>query len=70
MERTRALLTRLSWGTSLSGRLVVGLPMLYYKTYYALRRAMPPDHKNIIYFYGPLFFDSVVPLELGKEARI
>ncbi len=54
-------------GDLLRARMFVALPILYYKTCAALKRALRPDHKNMIYFYGPLFFDSVVPLSYAQR---
>ena len=54
-------------GDVLRAKLLVALPILYYKTTMALKRAFRPDHKNVIYFYGPLFLDSVVPLRYAQK---
>ncbi len=43
------------------------LPFLYYKTVAALKTAFRHDCKNIIYYYGPIFFDSIVPLFYAKK---
>ena len=48
-------------------RLFLLLPVLHYKTIKTLRGAYRPDCKNIIYFYGPLFLDSIVPLSYAKK---
>jgi len=48
-------------------RMFLALPILYYKTCTALKRIFRPDHKNVIYFYGPLFFDSIVPLSYARR---
>lgn len=49
-------------GDLLRGKMLAALPKLYYKTMVAFKKAFRPDHKNVIYFYGPLFLESVVPL--------
>ena len=42
-------------GDLFRAKMFAALPILYYKTIAALKRAFRPDHKNVIYFYGPLF---------------
>ena len=54
-------------GDLLRGKMLMALPLLYYRTIAALKRALRPDHKNVIYFYGPLFFDSIVPLSYARK---
>jgi len=54
-------------GDLLRTKMFVALPILYYRTITALKRAFRPDHKNIIYFYGPLFFESIVPLIYARK---
>jgi glycosyltransferase involved in cell wall biosynthesis len=54
-------------GDLLGARMFVALPILYYKTISVLKRALRPDHKNLIYFYGPLFLESVVPLRYARR---
>ena len=54
-------------GDLLRAKMFVALPVLCYKTNAALKRAFLPDHKNVIYFYGPLFLESVVPLSYAKR---
>jgi glycosyltransferase involved in cell wall biosynthesis len=54
-------------GDLFRSRMFVALPILYYKTCTALKKAFRPDDKNVIYFYGPLFFDSVVPLNYSRR---
>src|SRR4030042_840677 len=54
-------------GDLLRAKMFVALPILYYKTFAALRRVFRPDHKNVIYFYGPLFLESVVPLSYAQR---
>lgn len=43
------------------------LPVLWYKTACSLKKAFRPGHKNIIYYYGTVFFDSVIPLSYAKK---
>lgn len=54
-------------GNLLRARMFVALPILYYKTIASLKRASQPDHKNVIYFYGPLFLESIVPLSYAQR---
>jgi glycosyltransferase involved in cell wall biosynthesis len=54
-------------GDLLRSRMFTTLPSLYYKTVATLKRVYSPDHKNVIYFYGPLFIDSVAPLGFAKK---
>jgi glycosyltransferase involved in cell wall biosynthesis len=54
-------------GDLLRAKMLAALPLLYYKTIAALKRAFRPDHKNVIYFYGPLLFDSVVPMMYARR---
>ncbi len=54
-------------GDLLRGKMLMALPFLYYRTIAALKRAFRPDHKNVIYFYGPLFFDSIMPLSYARK---
>ncbi|GAH76642.1 unnamed protein product, partial [marine sediment metagenome] len=54
-------------GDLLRAKMFVALPILYYKTFAVLKRALRPDHKNVIYFYGPLFLESIVPLSYAKR---
>jgi hypothetical protein len=54
-------------GNLLRAKMFVALPILYYRTISALKRALRPDHKNVIYFYGPLFLESVVPLSYAQR---
>ena len=54
-------------GDILRAKMFVALPILYYRTIAALKRAFRSDHRNVIYFYGPLFFDSVVPLSYAQR---
>jgi len=48
-------------------RMLAALPVLWRRTNAALRRAFRPDQKNVIYFYGPLFLDSVAPLGYARR---
>ena len=54
-------------GDLFRAKMLVLLPILYYRTIATLKRAFRADHKNIIYHYGPLFFESVVPLRYAKR---
>lgn len=54
-------------GDLLQMRMLLLLPMLYYKTVAALKKALRPDCKNLIYYYGPLFLDSIVPLSYARK---
>ena len=54
-------------GDLFRAKMFVALPLLYYRTIAALKRAFRPDHKNVIYFYGPLFLESVVPLSYAQR---
>ena len=54
-------------GDLLRAKMFVALPLLCYRTIAALKKAFLPDHKNVIYFYGPLFFESIVPLRYAKR---
>lgn len=48
-------------------RMILSLPILYYKTITALRRAWKPGKRNVLYFYGPIFIDSIVPLYYARR---
>jgi glycosyltransferase involved in cell wall biosynthesis len=54
-------------GDLLRVRMLLALPLLYCRTIAALKRAFKPDSKNVIYFYGPLFLESVVPLSYATR---
>lgn len=54
-------------GDLLRARMIVALPLLYFRTAAALKRAFRPGRKNVIYFYGPLFIESVVPLSYAQR---
>lgn len=54
-------------GDLLRARMFVALPLLYYRTMAALKRAFRSDVKNVIYYYGPLFLESVVPLSYAHR---
>lgn len=54
-------------GDLFRARMFAAMPVLFYKTIVALRKAFRPSHKNIIYFYGPIFFDSLIPLKYAKK---
>lgn len=49
-------------GDLFGGKMILALPLLYYKTIAALKTAFQRDRKNVIYFYGPIFLDSIAPL--------
>jgi glycosyltransferase involved in cell wall biosynthesis len=49
-------------GDLLRARVLLAMPLLYLKTCAALKRAMRPDQKNVLYLYGPLLLENVVPL--------
>jgi len=54
-------------GDYFRARMLAALPLLYCKAFAALKKAFREDHKNILYFYGPLFFDSIVPLIYARR---
>lgn len=54
-------------GDILRGRMLLVLPLLYRRTVAALKAAFRPGYKNVIYFYGPLFIESVVPLYFARR---
>lgn len=54
-------------GDLFRARMFAALPLLCYRTIAALRRAFLSDRKNVIYFYGPLFLKSVVPLRYAQK---
>lgn len=54
-------------GDLLRGKMLAALPKLCYKTMLAFKKAFQPDKKNVIYFYGPLFLESVVPLYYAQQ---
>ena len=54
-------------GDIFRARMFVALPLLCYRTVAALKRAFLSDRKNVIYFYGPLFLESVVPLRYAQK---
>ena len=54
-------------GDLFRARMFMVLPLLYRRTGAALKRAFRPDSKNVIYFYGPLFVESVVPLRYAQK---
>lgn len=54
-------------GDLFRARMLVALPVLCYRTVAALKRAFLPDRKNVVYFYGPLFLESVVPLRYAQK---
>lgn len=54
-------------GDLLRAKMVAALPLLYCRTIAALKRAYRPEQRNVIYFYGPLFLESVVPLSYAQR---
>src|SRR5665647_445279 len=54
-------------GDLLRAKMFIMLPMLWYRTIAALKKAYRSDCKNVIYFYGPLFFESVLPLSYAER---
>jgi glycosyltransferase involved in cell wall biosynthesis len=54
-------------GDLFRARMFAMLPLLCYRTISALKRAFRPDYNNVIYFYGPLFLESVVPLRHAQK---
>src|SRR5208283_1749146 len=54
-------------GDLFRARMFAALPVLCYRTIAALKRAFLSDRKNVIYFYGPLFLESVVPLHYAQK---
>lgn len=54
-------------GNTVRAKMLVLLPILYFRTISILRRAFQPREQNIIYHYGPLFVDSIVPLFFAKK---
>ena len=48
-------------------KMLLALPILYYKTIVALKNAKRQDYENIIYFYGSIFFDSILPLKYSQK---
>jgi len=54
-------------GDLFRARMFAALPLLCYRTIASLKRAFQPDRKNVIYFYGPLFLESVIPLRYARK---
>ena len=54
-------------GDLLGSKMFVALPVLCSKTIAALKNAYRPEKRNVIYFYGPLFIESVVPLSCAQR---
>jgi len=54
-------------GDLFRSKMLAALPILCYRTIAALKRVFRPDHKNVVYFYGPLFLESVVPLIYAQK---
>jgi len=54
-------------GDLLRAKMVVMLPLLWIKTICSIRKAWRDDCKNIIHYYGPLSFESIVPLYYSRN---
>lgn len=54
-------------GDLFRAKVFFALPQLYLKTCAALKKALRPDHKNILYLYGPLLLENVVPLSYARS---
>jgi glycosyltransferase involved in cell wall biosynthesis len=50
----------------LRAKVAVSLPLLYFKTIRILKDAWNPNHKNIIYHYGPVHLENLVPLYYSR----
>ena len=48
-------------------KMFILLPLLYYRTILALKMSFRSDCQNVIYFYGPLFLESIVPLRYAQR---
>lgn len=54
-------------GDLFRAKMALALPVLCIKTNAALKRAFRKGQKNIIYFYGPLFIENILPLRYAKK---
>ena len=54
-------------GDLLRAKMILTLPFLCIKTNAALKKAFKPSSKNVIYFYGPLFIENILPLKYAKR---
>jgi len=54
-------------GDLFGSKMLVSLPLLHFKTIRALKDAWQPNQKNIIYHYGPLNLDNIVPLYYSRH---
>ncbi len=54
-------------GDVLRARMLIALPVLHRRTVAALKRAFQPGRLNVIYFYGPLFLESIAPLKYARR---
>jgi glycosyltransferase involved in cell wall biosynthesis len=54
-------------GDLLRVKMVASLPMLYFKTIRVLKDVWRPNCKNIIYHYGPVAIDNLVPLYYSRR---
>lgn len=54
-------------GDLMGVRMLLGLPRLCRETVALLQKALRPGEKNVLYFYGCPFLDSVLPLRLATR---
>lgn len=54
-------------GDLLGPKVVVSLPLLYFKTIRALKDAWHPNRKNILYHYGPVDIENILPLYYSRH---
>lgn len=54
-------------GDLLRTKMFIALPQLYYKTICALKRAWMPSHRNVIYYYGMLALENILPLYYARR---
>lgn len=54
-------------GDIFRAKVLLVMPLLYLKTCAALKRALRPDQKNVLYFYGPLLLENIVPLIYAQK---
>lgn len=53
-------------GNLVRAKVLIALPILYQRTCVALKRVLLPDHKNVLYLYGPLLLENIVPLNYAQ----
>ncbi|HET6365179.1 MAG TPA: glycosyltransferase [Nitrospirota bacterium] len=53
-------------GNLVRAKVLIALPILYQRTCAALKRVLLPDHKNVLYLYGPLLLENIVPLNYAQ----